>query len=189
MTKALEDFKRELRLEIRGLSEKFQGTGEIAKQLQEVLKENQELRTENMKLTDKLEGLEQYQRSNNVEIKGTPLEGEPVAIIKQIGVVVQEEVTEADIDVCRRVPTARHDESNIIVRFIRRTKRNAFLSKAKKSKLDAKTLGFQSSSRVYVNEHLTRYGKQLLGSTVQKKEGTTVEIPMDCWRQSVCKKK
>lgn len=170
MTKAFEDFKRELRLELRGLKEKFEGIGEITKQLQEVLKENRELRAQNMKLTNKLEELEQYQRSNNVEIKGIPLEGEPVAIIKQIGVVIQEEVTEADIDVCHRVPTAGHDESNIIVRFTRRTKRNAFLSEAKKSKLDAKKLGFQSPSRVYVNEHLTRYGKQLLGATLQRKK-------------------
>ncbi|KAH9367085.1 hypothetical protein HPB48_021736 [Haemaphysalis longicornis] len=170
MSKAFEDFKRELRLEIRGLKEKFDGIGELTKQLQEVLKENRDLRSQNMKLTNKLEELEQFQRSNNVEIKGIPLEGEPVALIKQIGVVIQEEVTDADIDICHRVPTARHNESNIIVRFIRRTKRNAFLSKAKKSKLDAKNFGFQSSSTVYVNEHLTRHGKHLLAATVQKKK-------------------
>lgn len=54
--------------------------------------------------------------------------------------------------------------------FFCRTKRNDFLSKAKKLKLDAKTLiEFHSTSRVNVNEHLICFGEQLLGATVQKK--------------------
>lgn len=57
---------------------------------------------------------------------------------------MHEEVSEDDVDICHRVPTARHDVSNIIVRFVQRTKRNALLSKAKKVKIDSAALG-QSS--------------------------------------------
>lgn len=87
-----------------------------------------------------------------------------------MGELIKEEVSEADIDICHRVPTARHDQANIIVRFVRRTKRNAFLSKAKKAKIDTTALGFQLSSKVFVNEHLTRYGKRLLGAAVERKK-------------------
>lgn len=79
-------------------------------------------------------------------------------------------MSEDDVDICHRVPTARHDVSNIIVRFVQRTKRNALLSKAKKVKIDSAALGSRASSPVYVNEHLTRTAKQLLGAAIQRKK-------------------
>lgn len=168
--KAIEDLRRELRADLRTIKDKFQEVTELKTEIQQVLKLNQDLRAENAKLSHRIEELEQYQRSNNIEIKGIPLEGEPLVVVKQIGELIKEEVSEADIDICHRVPTARHDEANIIVRFVRRTKRNAFLNKAKKSRMDTITLGFQSSSKVFVNEHLTRYGKRLLGAAVERKK-------------------
>lgn len=94
--------------------------------MKEALDENQEFRALNAKLSQKLEEFEQYQRANNVEVC---LHVEPLAVIKQTGVIIQEEVSEADIDTCHRVPTARHDESNIFVRFIRKRKRNTFIAR------------------------------------------------------------
>lgn len=168
--KAIEDLRRELRADLRSIKEKFQEVAELKAEIQQVLKINQDLRAENAKLSCRIEELEQYQRSNNIEIKGIPLEGEPLTIVSQLGELIKEEVSEADIDICHRVPTARHDQANIIVRFVRRTKRNAFLSKAKKAKIDTTALGFQLSSKVFVNEHLTRYGKRLLGAAVERKK-------------------
>lgn len=138
-------------------------------------------------MSRRFEDLEQYQRSNNLEIKGIPLDGEPVAVLKKIGELIQEPVTEADIDVCHRVPTAKHDQTNIIVRFVRRTKRNAVIGKAKKVKITTTELGFQTSSPVYINEHLTRQGKQLLGAAVQKKR--ELEICVDCRGKGIRKER
>lgn len=167
--RALEDFKRELRAELRALKDVLHDVKGMKEEIEKLLKENQELKVENSRLSRRMEELEQYQRSNNLEIKGIPLDGEPVAVLEKIGEIIQEPVTEADIDVCHRVPTAKHDQTNIIVRFVRRTKRNAFLGKAKRVKISATQLGFETSSQVYINEHLTRQGKQLLGAAVQKK--------------------
>lgn len=168
--KAIEDLRRELRADLRSIKDKLQEVAELKAEIQQVLKINQDLRAENAKLSCRIEELEQYQRANNIEIKGIPLDGEPLSIVSQMGELINEEISEADIDICHRVPTARHDQSNIIVRFVRRTKRNAFLSKAKKAKIDTTALGFKTSSKVFVNEHLTRHGKRLLGAAVEKKK-------------------
>lgn len=185
--KVVEDFKRELRAELRAIKDVLQDVKGIKEDMQKLLKENQELRVENSRMSRRLEELEQYQRSNNLEIKGIPLDGGPVAVLKKIGELIQEPVTEADIDVCHRVPTAKHDQTNIIVRFVRRTKRNAVIGKAKKVKITTTELGFQTSSPVYINEHLTRQGKQLLGAAVQKKR--ELEICVDCRGKGIRKER
>lgn len=185
--KVVEDFKRELRAELRAIKDVLQDVKGIKEDMQKLLKENQELRVKNSRMSRRLEELEQYQRSNNLEIKGIPLDGGPVAVLKKIGELIQEPVTEADIDVCHRVPTAKHDQTNIIVRFVRRTKRNAVIGKAKKVKITTTELGFQTSSPVYINEHLTRQGKQLLGAAVQKKR--ELEICVDCRGKGIRKER
>lgn len=100
-----------------------------------IVTENKVLKVQNAKLTRKLEELQTYQRSNSLEIKGVPVDAEPIAIIKKIGELVAEEVQDSDIDACHKVPTAKHNEQNIIVRFVRRFKRNSFLAKSRKEKL------------------------------------------------------
>lgn len=177
---ALEDFRNELKdelqeikdalNELKKLKDDIKEIKSIREELREVLRENRELKSKNEGLVRKVEELEQYQRSNNVEVKGVPLDSEPVDVIKKLGQIVKENIEEDDIDICHRVPTARHDEFNIVVRFVRRNKKNAFLAKAKKVKLETKMLGFEVSSPVFVNEHLTRHGKQLLGAAIKKKK-------------------
>lgn len=177
--KAIEDLRRELRAELRAIKDSLQDVKTLKEDIQDLktlkddihnlLQENKDLKADNARLSRRIEELEQYQRGNNLEIKGVPLDGEPVTIIKKIGALVDEEITDADIDACHRVPTARHDETNIIVRFVRRTKRNAVLQKARKIRINTTKLGFEESEPVFVNEHLTRHGKQLLGAATKKK--------------------
>lgn len=160
---------REALAELKEVRKDLQDFRALKEEIQEVLRENRELKAQNERLERRLQEVEQYQRANNIEIKGIPLDGEPISLVKQIGELVTEEINEADIDICHRVPTAKHNETNIIVRFVRRIKRNAFLTKARKAKLDTRMLGFDESCPVYINEHLTRQGKQLLGAAIQKK--------------------
>lgn len=167
--KAIDDLRRELRKELREIKDSLNEVKDLKEGLSQILKENEELKAENAKLRSRVEEVEQYQRSNNLEIKGVPTDIEPFEAVKKIGAIVHEEISEDDVDTCHRVPTARHDVSNIVVRFVRRTKRNALLSKAKKAKIDSGVLGSRVSSPVYVNEHLTRNGKQLLGAAIQRK--------------------
>lgn len=63
---------------------------ELKAEIQQVLKINQDLRAENAKLSCRIEELEQYQRANNIEIKGIPLDGEPLSIVSQMGELIKD---------------------------------------------------------------------------------------------------
>lgn len=182
--KALDDLRREIRTEMRGLKESVKFTSdtydevkvitaelkELRKEVKQLTESNHSLRAENKALSLKIEELEQYQRANNLEVKGLPLAGDPCEIIKKLCEVLGEPILDTDIDVCHRVPTAKDDQKNLIVRFIRRTTRNAVLAKAKKKRLDTSVLGLTKERHpVYVNEHLTRQKKQLLGAAIARK--------------------
>lgn len=52
---------------------------------------------------------------------------------------------------------------------MRRIKRNGFLAKARKKKIDTRMLGFDKNRPVFINEHVTRQGKQLLSAAKKKR--------------------
>lgn len=184
LAKQLDSFKRDMRVELRELKESMNFcsdacdgvkglTAEIAalrKEVKKLTEYNNTLEAENTRLSQKVNELEQYQRMNNLEIKGVPDEGDPMTVIKQLGAVVGESIQEEDVDTCHWVPTAKKGVRNIIVRFVRRSKRNELLAKSRKKKVDSAALGFQPGKPVFVNEHLTQQNKKLLGLAVQKKK-------------------
>ncbi|KAH7959639.1 hypothetical protein HPB49_012659 [Dermacentor silvarum] len=150
LAKALETFRRDIRAETReikdGISELKDGVSyctdicndvkdtaaeikNLRMEMQQLLKQNMDLKAENAKLTQRCEELEQYQRLNNLEVKGAPTGSNPLTVIKKIGVSVGECVEDDDIDTCHWVRTPKPGVQNIIVRFVRRSKRNALLSK------------------------------------------------------------
>ncbi|KAH6935483.1 hypothetical protein HPB50_006183 [Hyalomma asiaticum] len=91
--KAIEDLRRELRADLRSIKDMFQEVAGLIEEIQQVLKLNQDLRAENAKLSCRIEELEQYQGSNNIEIKAIPLEGELLTIVSQMGALIKEEVS------------------------------------------------------------------------------------------------
>lgn len=124
--KALDELK-----ELRNLKEEVKELISLRKEMENMLRENRDLKSQNKKLTQRLE---QYQRSNNIEVKGIPFDAEPTAMLKKIGQIISAPVDDNDIDICHKVPTAKHNETNIVVRFVRRQKRNEFLAKARKAR-------------------------------------------------------
>ncbi|KAH8023730.1 hypothetical protein HPB51_019595 [Rhipicephalus microplus] len=185
MNKELDVFQREIRKELRDfkksvdycsavcddikpLSEEIRS---LRKELADARKANDILMMETKKLRMKVEDLEAYTRANNLEIKGVPNEGDPSEVVQNICSAVGEPITSTDIDVCHRMGTKNPDVKNIIVRFVRREKRDAVLAKAKRARLSANKIGFQSTDPIFVNENLTQLGKQLLGATIAKKRG------------------
>lgn len=151
----------------------FNGLYEEVKKSQELLqKENKELTKKNEQLTLRMSELEQHSRQNNIEIKGVPVTQaeDCLAILQQIGEKVECPISAADVDVVHRVP-AKNNEQHIIARFCSRTKKAEFAGKAKKARLTAGTIGFQSHSQqpVYVNDHLTPENKRLFAQALAKK--------------------
>lgn len=182
--KAIEDLRRELRADLRGVKESVKYCSdacdsvqqiskdikELRKEIQDLAKANRELRQENDRLSVRVEEMEQYQRANNLEIKGLPLVGDEGDMVLKIAESIGVVMAESDIDICHRVPTARQDEKNVIVRFVQRSKRNAILAAAKKKRLTVESLGFAGArTPIYVNEHLTICNKKLLGAAISLK--------------------
>ncbi|KAH9379067.1 hypothetical protein HPB48_016492 [Haemaphysalis longicornis] len=182
--KALEDFKRERRTELRSVKDSVKfcsdtcdetkaigaGLKALRQEIAHLLEANEALQDENKCSTRRVDELEQYTRLNNLEIKGISSDEDPVDVVKKIGDVLKESVSSHDIDTCHRIPTRKPGETNIVVRFVRRDKRHALLAKARKQKLTTKQLGLSQANAVYVNEHLTQANKQLLGAVIARKK-------------------
>lgn len=107
---------------------------------------------------------------NNLQIKGVTSTGNPEDIVRKIGELIDEPVSEEDIDTCQRVPTRTSNETNIIVRFVRRDNRHAFLSKARKHKISNDKLFSCKEGPVFANEHLTQTNEKLLGAVIARKK-------------------
>ncbi|KAG0429435.1 hypothetical protein HPB47_023635 [Ixodes persulcatus] len=109
----------------------------------ELFTSNKALKNENEALRKRVAELEQYSRLNNVEIKGVPCtQGEDcVAVMAAIGEKVECPVSPTDLDIVHRVPT-KNGQQNIIARFCSRDKKNEFVKKARKARLDTRALGF-----------------------------------------------
>ncbi|KAM7281728.1 hypothetical protein ISCGN_005991 [Ixodes scapularis] len=188
--RALKDsFDRDIRADLREVKTSMDfmnGQFELMKKkLDEVLKENVALKKENEGLRQTNADLqkemkecqtrlllcEQYTRNVNLEIKGIPkCDNEQLGtVLTQIGEIIGESITHSDIEVCHRVPTRIAGESNIIVQFLNRRKRDTVLEKAKKRRITSVDLGLSPALPVFVNEHLCPALKRLLGKAIGRK--------------------
>lgn len=119
-------------------------------------------------LSNKVHNLEQYSRKNMIEINGVKkVEGEHLeSIVVNIAKKMSIEIEEADIEVVHRLPPSRGKEPNIIVEFASRKKRNLFINNKNKIVILNKDIGVgEVTDRVYVNESLSPYYKDLLWKT------------------------
>jgi hypothetical protein len=112
---------------------------------------------------------EQYLRANNVEIKNIPFRNSEnlASIVGQVAERVGFSLKSDDVDLMTRVATRATGPKPIIVKFYRRSRRDEFLSLAKKfGRLTTAHLDWEGKeSIVYVNEHLTASRKALLTKT------------------------
>lgn len=79
----------------------------------------------------------QYSRRCNIEIKGVPQSKDESLpnILHEIGTLLNEPIADTDVEVCHRVPCKKVTAvPNIIVQLKSRTKCDAVLQKAKKSR-------------------------------------------------------
>lgn len=184
LLRQLENFKRDMRTELRELkdsvnycSKTCDGVNDLRKdyaalreEIKQLISVNQKLTEENDRLSRRVDELEQYQRLNNLEIRGVAEEKDAVKIVEKIGEVLDVNISENDIDACHWVPTPKAGVQNIVVRFVQRSKRNDLLSKARKKTFTCTDLELSSNDPVYVNEHLTQKNKKLLSAARQKKK-------------------
>lgn len=170
--KQLDDFNNEVK--------------EIKKSLKslDTLKANiSQLQKENVSLRDELNHLQQYSRINNVEITGIPEnKGENiVSILQKIGEVAGCVIQLSDVDACHRIPKHGSGDNprSLVVKFISRLKKEELMMAAKKKGVTTSDLGFgRSSSKVYVNDHLTLTNKILFKKTREMCKEKSLKY---CW--------
>ncbi|XP_040071313.1 uncharacterized protein LOC120843908 [Ixodes scapularis] len=165
MNKNFEDFKKDLAAAV--------------KEIKELRAEQDALKVENKRLADELctvkkelLDLQQYSRTNNLEIKGLPQNPNEdlETLVAKLAGCAGVQVCPADIDVVHRVPSKTQGVQNVIVKFVRRSVRDEVLSKTKKRRLTSADLGFETSVPVYINEHLCLENKILLSKAIRCKK-------------------
>lgn len=147
---------------------------EFFKKMDVVCAENERLKRKIDTLEERLEEMEQYSRSNTVEIHGVPSEPNEnvIEVVKKVGVALDLNVTESMIDACHRL--GRRDEAKgppgIIVRFVRRIDKEELLRKRRvKRNLSTRHMGLTSDVPVYINESLSPARRRLYAMARQAK--------------------
>lgn len=142
---------------------------------------NKALKTQNETLAKKVSEVEQYSRANNIELKGIPCtQGENCAdIVKAIGAKISCPIVDTDLDIVHRVPVRAEGRTpNLIARFCSRSKKQEFLSKARKARLNTKDLNFSGTQcPVFANDHLTPENKRLFAKALPLKKETEWKFP------------
>lgn len=110
--------------------------GEYISLTNELKKQNDAMETQISQLSNKLKHLEQYSRANCVELHGIPATAQEdiFKIISSVGKVVAFNITPAMIDIAHRLrpkPYAANKPSGIIIKFVRRYDKDAFLKAVK----------------------------------------------------------
>lgn len=197
MVRILEDFKKEMFNSFRSemaefaksvqfVSDKLDEAAKIwhdvREDLNKVTKANEELKAQNAALSgevttlkNKVRILEQYSRKNNIEISGVPVtKNENVGkLIADVGLALGVAVQQEEISAAHRVPTFKKDRPQpLIVQFLRRSDRDAWLSKFRDRKgtpLQASTINSAfPQGNIYVNEHLSPENKVFLAKVKRK---------------------
>lgn len=182
LEKELRKEYKELKSSIDFFSQQFDAMAKrhtkLKKKNAAIKKENAALLTECQSLRElvtsselRITELEQYSRNKNIEIKGMPFsENESLPqLLKQLGDVITEEITEQDIDACHRVSRRDGGCPHLVVQFRSRAKRDVVIEKARKKRLSTSDFGHVGRSPVFVNDHLCPTLKMLLGQVVARK--------------------
>lgn len=140
---------------------------ELVSEIATCKKENIALKSENEVLAAKINDLEQYSKNFNLEIQGVPeTSGENVyQIVTKIANFLGADINTDEIERCHRLGKSKipNKHSGIIAKFYSRNVKEVIL-KGKKGKGDiqAEEIGFiGATSKIYVNEHLTKTNKHL----------------------------
>lgn len=128
-----------------------------------------QLQAEIVKLSNEIIAKDQMLRQNNIEIKGIPLKKNEnlFELVGKLGDSIGQRIEKSDINFVTRARSATQPKP-IIVGFLTRYKKQDFVASARSRKpgLTARDLGFaDDTTKIYVNDHLTKDNKLLLSKT------------------------
>lgn len=144
---------------------------QLKDQLNSVKADSEKNTIEMRKMKLELHELQQYSRRHNLEIKGVPVShGENVyAILECISRVLDVPWNKgAEISIAHRLRRPDTGPPAIVVAFVCRSVKDAWLFAARSKKLTTKNLSPTfPPGPIYINSHLTGHNKQLLGRARQ----------------------
>lgn len=199
MKKLLEIEKNNSQMEVsfnlsyESMNEKIEdNTGAVKKQTEEMskcLKTINDLMTENKMLKEKINDLEnrldeqeQYSRRNTIEIYGIPQDKneDVVQIVKEVGKVLDFEITKPMIDACHRMgrrPGHNSAPAGIVVRFVSRLDKEELLRRRRvKSNLSTRHMNLGVDQPVYINEALTPARRKLMAAARQVRREKSIKF-------------
>lgn len=152
-------------------------------------KENTELKLQVAMLTDKVNTQEQLLLKNEIEIVGVPeTKNESlIHIVKLVGNKVGVDVTDADLDSTMRAGPRNSSKPNIsrsiVVRFLRKHKKDEFISAAKiRKNITSKDITPDASEhQIYINERLTKLNRYLFRETRFRSKQANFKY---CWAKN-----
>jgi hypothetical protein len=130
------------------------------------LAENEMLKRRVKQLENKCDSLEQYSKNYNLEIKNVPVkQGEEtndlvVSLAKRVG----HNLDKNEIDVSHRLQSKNDFIPPIIVKFVKKSTKESFMSAwktyrstSRPKKFTPNEIGLAGEKEIFVNEHLTSY--------------------------------
>lgn len=148
------------------LSETVQVVETRVVKIEKVIQDVPALQTEISRLQQELENRDQWSRANNVEIRGIPQKNteDLYGIAQKIGHLCNFTIKKEDINYIARIPTRLPNKDKpIIIAFNNRYLKEELVALARKTnQLNLHNLGFTTSEKFYVNDHLTQRNKTLL---------------------------
>lgn len=146
-----------------------QEQSQIKEDCKELWKEADFLRDESQMLRQEVRELQQYTRRENLEIAGVPFtRGEDVyEVVAAVAKCLKLKYLRSEVSVAHRVP-AKNKHPTIIVRFVSRSTREAWLAAVrvdKSKRISTKDINpTLDAGSVYINEHLSPFNKMLLST-------------------------
>ncbi|XP_046686224.1 uncharacterized protein LOC124371900 [Homalodisca vitripennis] len=129
--------------------------------------ENVQLKKKVAALENRVEEMEQYSRSNCVEIHGIPEEKTEnvVSVVKEVGKALDMPITDSMIDACHRLGRRsgpNNQPAAIIVKFVRRLDKEELMKKRTvKKNFSTRHINMTTDSQIYINESLSPARRRL----------------------------
>ena len=169
------------------LSKVMKANDAMKVELQALRKKLNDQKSEMDELYESHDDLEQYTRKNSLEIHGVPenLYTSTEDVVIKLGEVLNVPIQSEDIDISHKLYSGKNKPKNIIVKFISHKKKTALYKKRielKNVKITqlfphSTTAAALASERLYINENLTSFRKDLMKEANQmKKDGLLVSV-------------
>ena len=155
-----------------------------------------------------IDDVQQYLRRDCLEIVGIPRvpQDNPIQLVQEVGSLIDVDIGVNDISTAHRLPDTKKVKKRIIVKFVRRDKREE-MYKNRRKLIGKNTSALQSvreeigksipsGSKIHINESLTAYRKRLFGKIHKFKQdnnfkflwtangtiGKTIPLSKRLWR-------